>query len=78
MLKSSQFKNMEVINISDNERLGYISDFEICVTDGSVSAIIVPDKTKFFSAKSNYLRIPWGNITGIGKDIVLVNLDKKD
>jgi len=78
LLRSSEFKNMEVINISDNERLGYINDFEICISDGSISAIIVPEKTKFFSGKNTGLRIPWSNITGIGKDIILVNMDNKD
>lgn len=74
MLRASEFRNKEVINLANNERLGYISDFEICTSNGEVSAIIVPEKTKLFSAgKSNGIRIPWSKISGIGEDIVLVN-----
>ena len=76
LLRSSELKNMEVINISNSERLGYVSDFEICISNGEVSAIIVPEKNKFFSSgKNNGLRIPWGKISSIGKDIILVNID---
>ena len=34
MLKASDFKNKEVINLASNERMGFVSDFEICVTNG--------------------------------------------
>lgn len=75
MVMASDFKNKEVINLVTSERLGYVSDFEICTSTGEVSAIIVPDKPKFFlTSKSKGLRIPWGDISGIGDDIILVNL----
>lgn len=73
MLKASDFRNKEVINLACNERLGFVSDFEICVTNGEIAAIIVPDKNKFFSKNSGH-RIPWGNISGIGEDIILVDI----
>lgn len=75
MLKASDFKNKEVINLANNEKMGFVSDFEICTTNGEVSAIIVPDKNKIFiSSKNSGTRIPWGNISGIGEDIILVNM----
>ena len=77
MLRASEFRNKEVINIANNEKLGYVSDFEICITSGEVSAIIVPEKTKgFLSGKNNGIRISWGDISGIGDDIILVNMKK--
>ncbi|MBR5507630.1 MAG: YlmC/YmxH family sporulation protein [Clostridia bacterium] len=77
MLKASDFKNKEVINLASNERMGFVSDFEICVTNGEIAAIIVPDKTKIFSKNSGF-RIPWGNISGIGEDIILVNVSSTE
>ena len=75
MVMASDFKNKEVINLVTSERLGYVADFEICTSTGEVSAIIVPDKSIIFLAsKSKGLRIPWGDISGIGDDIILVNL----
>lgn len=73
MLKASDFKNKEVINLASNEKMGFVSDFEICITNGEIAAIIVPEKNKIFSKNSGF-RIPWGNISGIGEDIILVNL----
>lgn len=76
MLKASDLKNKEVINLKNNERMGFVCDFEICTSNGEISAILVPDKTKFFlSSKNKAIRIPWSNISGIGEDIVLVDVD---
>ena len=76
MLKASEFKNKEVINLSNNEKLGYIYDFEICISNGEISAILVPDKGgSFFKVKNKQLRIPWDKISGIGDDIILVNIE---
>ena len=75
MLRASDFRNKEVINLANNEKMGYVSDFEICTTSGEVSAIIVPEKSKsFFQGKNSGIRISWGDISGIGDDIILVNL----
>lgn len=73
MLRASDFKNKEVINLSNSEKLGFISDFEICTTNGEISAIIIPEKGKLFASKSKGIRIPWSNISSIGDDIILIN-----
>lgn len=76
---SSDLKDKEVINLSTNEKLGFVNDFEICTLSGEVSAILVPEKNKFFSSSKNKgLRIPWNKITGIGEDIILVNIDTQE
>ncbi len=75
MLRASEFRNKEVIDLASNEKLGYVSDFEICITSGEVSAIIVPEKSRgFLPGKNGGVRISWGDISGIGDDIILVNL----
>ena len=73
MLRASDFKTKEVINIKNSEKLGFVSDFEICTTNGEISAIIVPEKGKFFGAKSKGKRIPWCNISSIGEEVILVS-----
>ena len=75
MLRASEFRNKEVINLANNEKMGYVSDFEICTTNGEVSAIIVPEKSRgFLPSKSSGIRISWASIAGIGEDIILVNV----
>ncbi len=76
LLRSSELKSKEVINLSNSEKLGFICDFEICTSNGEISALIVPDKSKFFlNSKNSGLRIPWNKIQCIGKDIILVSID---
>ncbi|MBR2404450.1 MAG: YlmC/YmxH family sporulation protein [Clostridia bacterium] len=75
MVKASDFKNKEVINLANNEKMGFVTDFEICTTNGEIAAILVPEKNKIFiSSKNSLTRIPWANISGIGEDIILVNV----
>ncbi|MBO5744144.1 MAG: YlmC/YmxH family sporulation protein [Clostridia bacterium] len=77
MLKASDFKNKEVINLANSEKLGYINDFEICTSAGEISAIYVPEKqTSFLNLKTKYIRIPWNKIQGIGDDVILVNIEE--
>lgn len=76
MLKASDIRNKEIINLSNSEKLGYIEDFEICVSTGEISAIYVPEKqNSFLKLKSKNIRIPWNKIEGIGDDIILVNVE---
>ena len=75
MLRASEFKNKEVINLANSEKLGFVCDFEICTSSGEISAILVPDRSKSFFTKNNFFRIPWSKISGIGDDIILVNVD---
>mgnify|MGYP002409074678 CR=1 FL=1 len=71
MLRLSDMRQKEVVNIDDGTRIGLIYDFEIDLT-----AIIIPGEGKIlnFFGKSQDLIIPWENIIKIGTDIILVDL----
>ena len=65
----------EVICICDGSRLGYVSDVEVLLPQGQVSAIVVPGRGRFFGllrCPDEYV-IPWRNICRIGDDIILVD-----
>ncbi|MBE6081895.1 YlmC/YmxH family sporulation protein [Sporanaerobacter sp. PP17-6a] len=76
MLRLSDMRQKEVVNIDDGTRIGLIYDFEIDLNSGDVSAIIIPGEGKIlnFFGKSQDLIIPWENIIKIGTDIILVDL----
>ena len=75
MFKVSDFIYREVVNISDGEKIGFVSDIEFDVNTGNICSIIVPDKSKkLFSLKNKGKIIPWDNIRKIGDDIILVEL----
>ncbi|RQD69153.1 MAG: YlmC/YmxH family sporulation protein [Tindallia sp. MSAO_Bac2] len=76
MLKTSDLRSREVINMQDGRRLGLISDLDIDLTDGRIRAIVVPGSGKFFGffgGERDYV-IPWDKIIKIGVDTILVEL----
>ena len=68
----------EVINISDGARLGYVSDVEIDLQDGRLTAIIVPGAYRMmgFLGKEDDVIIKWENIKKIGDDIIIIDTVK--
>ncbi len=72
----AKLKCKEVINITDGCRLGFVTDVEIDVKDGTVLAIIVPGPAKFcgmFGRDADFV-IPWTCIKRIGEDTILVDI----
>ncbi|MGE5614484.1 MAG: YlmC/YmxH family sporulation protein [Bacillota bacterium] len=79
MNRSSDFRQKEVINITDGKRLGFVSDVEIDLESGKIDAIILPGVGRLFGllGKENEFIIPWDKIVKIGEDIILVDLDER-
>ncbi|NLN06477.1 MAG: YlmC/YmxH family sporulation protein [Firmicutes bacterium] len=76
MIKISDLRSREVINIVDGRRLGVICDLDLDLENGRVAAIIVPGSTGLFSflgGGRDYV-IPWENIVKIGVDTILVEV----
>lgn len=76
VLKTSDLKLKEVVNILDGKRLGGITDIEIDVETGRLTAIVVPGTTKFLGlfGRSEDIVINWDKITKIGFDVILVEV----
>lgn len=74
MLKTSDLKVKEVINVLDGRRLGNITDIEIDVETGRLTAIVVPGPGKFLGlfGRNDDVIIPWEKINKIGFDVILV------
>jgi YlmC/YmxH family sporulation protein len=79
MNRSSDFRQKEVVNITDGKRLGFVSDVEIDLESGKIDAIVLPGVGKLFGllGKDREFIIPWGKIVKIGEDIILVDLDER-
>ena len=73
-MKTSDFKTKEVININDGKRLGTITDIEINVETGKLTAIVVPGTGKFLGlfGRDEDIVISWEKINKIGTDVILV------
>ena len=69
------FRPLHSLNVCDGCRLGYVSDLEVIVPEGKVSAIIVYGPGRFFGlfGRGEEYYIPWECIQRIGDDIILID-----
>ena len=75
MLKASDFRQKEVINIEDGKRLGCVCDVDIDMEKGVLNSIVIPGGGKvlgIFGGDDDYV-IPWKQIRTIGDDVILVD-----
>ena len=77
MVKKSELKLKDVIDINRGKKLGYIDDVDINVEEGTIKAIIIPStqyKVFSFFTKKQDMIIDWNDIHKIGEDVILVNI----
>lgn len=74
MVKISELRQREVININDGRRLGIVYDVEIDMEKGTIDAIIIPGTGRVFGlfSKESDIVVNWENIKKIGMDVILV------
>ena len=72
MVKVSELRERDVVNMSDGRRLGYIEDIEMDLAAGRVTAIIVPGPGKLLGllGRGRDMVIPWEQIRKIGADVI--------
>ncbi len=70
----NELKTKEVINVSDGARLGFVSDVEIDLKDGRLTAIVVPGAYRLmgFLGREEDTIIKWDDIKKIGDDIIII------
>jgi YlmC/YmxH family sporulation protein len=76
MLKISDLRTREVINVVDGKRLGEIKDIELDLELGKVKSIIIPGSNKIFKffGRQEDIVISWEQIVKLGVDVILVNM----
>ena len=80
MLRISELRNKDVINMADGKRLGYIEDIDLNVEQGRIEALIIPTvQGRRFSlfAKGEEAIINWRQVKKIGADVILIDPDKR-
>lgn len=73
--RTENFREKEVVNVSDGRRLGCVSEVEFDICSGKITAIVIRGESGFFSKSKHDIVIPWCNIEKIGTDIILVRAD---
>jgi YlmC/YmxH family sporulation protein len=80
LIRISDLKVREVINIRDGRNLGVVSDVEFDMEKGSVQALVVPGDGRLFGlfGRRQDVVIPWHRIRKFGEDAILVDVDDLD
>lgn len=75
MIRISELRNRDVVNVNDGRRLGLIGDLDLDVDKGIVKAIIIPATGGLLGkiSRSKDYVIPWEKIVKIGVDTILVD-----
>jgi len=75
-------RRLEVINICNGKKLGAVSDVEMDLNLGCITAIILPKRTDFLDCfrrdVKKICRIPWCRIERIGDDAILVRIKEEE
>jgi len=77
VVKISDLRVREIVNVVDGRRLGLIKDIDIDLEEGKITSIILPGVSgKFlgFLGKEEEIVVPWDKIMKIGADVILVEV----
>lgn len=80
LIRFSELRCREVINLCDGARLGFASDLELDGETGHIFSLTVPCPGRFFGlfgSPGDYV-IPWPCIRRIGADLILVDVHPEE
>lgn len=75
MIKISDLRSRDVVNILDGKKLGNIVDIDLDLDNGRVLSLVLPGRTRgFLFTKREEVVVPWNKIVRIGRDVILVEV----
>ncbi len=79
MGRMRDFKYIEVVNIYDGKRLGFVSDVDVNFKTGRLEAIIIAGAGKLlgYFGKESELIIPYEKIRKVGDDVIIVDIEER-
>jgi YlmC/YmxH family sporulation protein len=74
MVRLSDLRERDVVDVRDGRRVGAVSDIEIDPAGGQVVALVVPGPARLLGllGSDGEAVIAWGDIVTIGEDVILV------
>ena len=76
MLKISDLRMREVINVTNGKKLGLIKDIEVDLNAGRIKSIVLPGNGRVLGlfGRNEDVVVPWQKIKKLGLDVILVDL----
>jgi YlmC/YmxH family sporulation protein len=77
VVRTSELRVKDVVNVLDGRRLGAISDLELDLDTGRVTALVVPGPGRILGlfGRDQDLVVPWSQVRKIGVDVILVEVE---
>ncbi|MGE5544776.1 MAG: YlmC/YmxH family sporulation protein [Bacillota bacterium] len=77
MIKISDLRTREVVNVQDGRKLGVIKDLDLDVEKGRINALVLPGPNRFINifTRRDDIVVPWERIVKIGRDVILVEVN---
>lgn len=77
MIKISDLRTREVVNVQDGRKLGIIKDLDLDVERGKINALVLPGPNRFINifTRREDIVVPWERIVKIGRDVILVEVN---
>lgn len=77
MIKTSELRSKDVINLVDGRRLGFVGDLDLDVEGGQIRAFVIQGTNRLlgFLGKDRDTVVPWSQVEKIGEDVILVRID---
>ena len=76
MVKISDLRMREVVNVLNGKKMGLIKDIEIDLEAGRIRSVVLPGNGRVLSflGRNDDVVIPWHRIKKLGLDVILVEL----
>ena len=76
-MRLSELQSKTIVSVVDGKNVGNIIDANIMM-DGRIESLIIESGKSFFNFnRDSDTKILWKDITKIGEDVILVNINKK-
>ena len=70
-------RNLEVIDVNEGRKLGYIIDVKVDCDEYRVLSILLPIEKNSWFSKQEVIEIEWEDVMKVGVECILVNLREK-
>lgn len=76
MVKISDLRMREVVNVINGKKMGLIKDIEIDLENGTIKSVVLPGNGRLlgFFGKNDDVVVPWHKIKKMGMDVILVEV----
>lgn len=76
MVRTSELRVREVVNVDDGRRLGTLSDLEVDLESGRVASLVLPGESRWLGlfGREGETRVAWAQVQRVGADVILVSI----